>query len=228
VFFRRFGHLPKYLHKTYAKALEGQAKWLKSEDRPAEALAFLRLPEVTAALERSKIEDMQYLTAGILADLGEHAQALDILQAIQENYQQNPTSRFAQTYIFVEMADRQRDLGQWDEAVRLYEAAFAEEQSPPYIRAEYGRSLVACLRERREFQRMDQVLETVESLLEENPAELFQKSLTRAWQLHAETRQAQGDRDGALALANKAMLLAEKIGADDRLESLQSFLKQLS
>lgn len=158
--------LEEFYNAELAKALEGQAKWLKSEGRPAEALAFLRLPEVTAALERSKIEDMQYLTAGILADLGEHAQALAILQSIQENYQQNPTSRFAQTYILVEMADRQRDLGQWDEAIRLYEAAFAEEQSPPYIRAEYGRSLVACLRERQEFQRMDQVLETVESLLE--------------------------------------------------------------
>jgi len=220
--------LKEFYNAEFAKALEGQAKWLKSEGRPAEALAFLRLPEVTAALERSKIEDMQYLTAGILADLGEHAQALDILQAIQENYQQNPTSRFAQTYILVEMADRQRDLGQWDEAIRLYEAAFAEEQSPPYIRAEYGRSLVACLRERQEFQRMDLVLETVESLLEENPADIFQKSLVRAWQTHVETRQALGDRDGAVALAHKAITLAGQIGDDDRLESLQQFLEQLN
>lgn len=220
--------LKEFYNAELAKALEGQAKWLKSEGRPAEALAFLSLPEVTAALERSKIEDMQYLTAGILADLGEHAQALAILQAIQENYQQNPTSRFAQTYILVEMADRQRDLGQWDEAIRLYEAAFTEEQSPPYIRAEYGRSLVACLRERQKFQRMDQVLETVESLLEENPADIFQKSLVRAWQTHAETRQAQGDRDGAVALAHKAITLAGQIGDGDRLESLQQFLEQLN
>lgn len=220
--------LKEFYNAELAKALEGQAKWLKSEGRPAEALAFLRLPEVTAALERSKIEDMQYLTAGILADLGEHAQALDILQAIQENYQQNPTSRFAQTYLLVEMADRQRDLGQWDEAIRLYETAFAEEQSPPYIRAEYGRSLVACLRERQEFQRMDQVLETVEGLLEDNPAELFQNSLVRTWQTHAETRQALGDRVGAVALTHKAITLAGQIGDGDRLESLQRFLEQLN
>jgi hypothetical protein len=220
--------LEEFYNDELAKALEGQAKWLKSEGRPAEALAFLRLPEVTAALERSKIEDMQYLTARILANLGEHAQALAILQAIQENYQQNPTSRFAQTYLLVEMADRQRDLGQWDEAIRLYEAAFAEEQSPPYIRAEYGRSLVACLQERQEFQRMDQVLETVEFLLDDNSADLFQKSLARAWQTHAETRQALGDRVGAVALTHKAITLTEQIGDGDRLESLQRFLEQLN
>ena len=220
--------LEEFYNDELAKALEGQAKWLKSEGRPAEALAFLRLPEVTAALERSKIEETQYLTAGILADLGEHTQALAILQAIQENYQRNPTSRFEETYLLVEMADRLRDLGQWEEAIQLYEAAFAEEQSPPFIRAEFGHSLVACLRERQESQRIHQVLETVESLLKENPAELFQKSLTRTWQLHAETRLALGDREGALALAHQAMLLAEKIGADDRLESLQDFLKQLN
>jgi hypothetical protein len=49
---------------------------------------------------------------------------------------------------------------------------------------------------------MDQVLETVEGLLEDNPAELFQKSLARAWQTHAETRQALGDKEGALTFAH--------------------------
>lgn len=220
--------LEAFYHAELAKTLRGQAKCLQLSGRPAEALEFLRSPEVGAALERSNHEDTQYLFAGLLADLGEHAQALAILQAIQGNHQRNPTSRFEETYLLVEMADRQRDLGQWEEAIRLYEAAFAEEQSPPFIRAEFGHSLVACLRERQESQRMDQVLETVESLLEENPAELFQKSLARACQSHAETRLALGDREGALALAHKAMLLAEKIGADDRLESLQGFLKQLS
>lgn len=220
--------LEAFYQSELARTFDGQAKCLQLDGRPAEALAFLRSPEVAAVLENFQNENAQYLLANILTDLGEHAQALATLQAIQENYQRNSTSRFAQTYILVEMADRQRDLGQWDEAIRLYEAAFAEEQSPPYIRAEYGHSLVACLRERQEFERMNQVLETVESLLEENPAELFQKSLARACQSHAETRLALGDREGALALANKAMLLAEKIGADDQLERLQGFLKQLS
>lgn len=215
-------------HAELAKALEGQARYLQQIGRPTDALAFLRSPEVAAALENSGNQDAQYLQASILTDLGEHAQALASLQSIQENYQQNPTSRFAQTYLLVEMADRQRALGQWEEAIRLYEAAFAEEQSPPYIRAEYGRSLVACLQERQEFERMDQVLETVEGLLEDNPAELFQKSLARAWQTHAETRQALGDRDGAAAFAHKAMLLAKKIGDDDRLENLQRLLEQLN
>jgi len=220
--------LAEFYNDELATALEGKAKWLKEKGRSAEALAFLRLPEVASALECAKVEDTQYLTASILADQGEHAQALAILRSIQENYQRNSNSRFAKIYILVEMADRQRDLGQWDEAIQLYEAAFAEEQYPPFFRAAYGRSLVDCLRERQDFQRMEQVLETMEELLEGNPADLFKKNLAQVWEDRAETRLALSDREGALVFAQKALALAEQFDDSDRLERLQGFLKQLS
>ncbi len=81
--------------------------------------------------------------------------------------------------MLVRQADCYSTLDRLDQATQLYEAAFAEEQYPPLLRAEFGLSLAGCLESNRQLVCRDQVLVTIEELVADNESALFQRVLAR-------------------------------------------------
>jgi tetratricopeptide (TPR) repeat protein len=117
----------------------GLVKCLQFENRLAEALELLRSAEARLIFEHAETHDPDFLIAELLGDLGEHAQALAHLQLLQAQYASQPSSRIEETFMLVLQADCYFKLGQLEQALELYEAAFAEEQYPSLLRAESGR-----------------------------------------------------------------------------------------
>ncbi len=167
-----------YWHEAINARL-GIAKCMQVEERFADALDFLRSAEAVVIFEHSETNDLGFLIASLLESTGKYAQALATLQSIQAKYATNPVSRIEETYMLVRQADCYYKLDQLDQATQLYEAAFAEEQYPPLLRAEFGLSLAGCLESNRQLVRRDQVLDTIEGLMADNESALFQRVLSR-------------------------------------------------
>ena len=167
-----------YWHEAINTRL-GIAKCMQVEERFADALDFLRSEEAVVIFEHSETNDLDFLIASLLESTGEYAQALATLQSLQTKYAITPPSRIEITYMLVRQADCYFKLDQLEQATQLFEAAFAEEQYPPLLRAEFGLSLAACLERTGEFVRRDQVLEIVERLVADNESALFKRILAR-------------------------------------------------
>jgi tetratricopeptide (TPR) repeat protein len=173
-----------YWHEAINARL-GIAKYMQIEERFADALDFLRSEEAVVIFEHSETNDLGFLIALLLESTGEYAQALATLQSIQTKYVINPVSRIEETYMLVRQADCYYKLDQLDQATQLYEAAFAEEQYPPLLRAEFGLSLAGCLESNRQLVHRDQVLEIVEGLMADNESALFQRVLSRVAEIRS-------------------------------------------
>jgi tetratricopeptide (TPR) repeat protein len=167
-----------YWHEAVSTRL-GIAKCMQVEERFLEALEFLRSAESVAIFEYSESNDLDFLIASLLESTGEYAQALATLVSIQARYVNNPPSRIEETYMLVRQADCYFKLNQLEQATQLYEAAFAEEQYPPLLRAEFGLSLAGCLDSAGQLHRRDQVLDVVEDLLPDTENSMLKRMLAR-------------------------------------------------
>jgi tetratricopeptide (TPR) repeat protein len=210
---QHFVNEPDYLREM-SRTLLGLATCLLDSQQAQAGLDLIhsKLADyIFGGLGESFLTDRNLLSGQLMAELGKPAQALEYFQAVYDSRQAAGLNLQAQAALPLQ-ADCYRQLGETSQALEIYTHLYKEMPHPIGLRVELGLSLAGCLAENRKFSQALSVLGELEGWLADYSGwEAFKAHFARLWKYRALVNQELGEKETALACANRSLEFWRKI-----------------
>ncbi len=210
-----------------SQVLMEMIEWLKGEGRDAEVFALLNSEETALVFSNNSPNLSVIQQANIFQKANEYEKALNLLQSADAMSEAKAGNRIEFWYLLQHQAECYEKLGQFGQAIQLYENLLAEtdSQTPAIFRTDFGQSLARLLRKEKRYVQMEQTLDIIDEILvTQQDDTLFNYTQLKIWDYRIESRRALEDPDGALAYARKAFSLAGKLDLGDKKTQLQQLI----